>query len=306
MAAKKNFFRFGSFSINDGSQIRFWEDQWLGNTTLREQYPALYTIVRHKSDTIATVMATSPPNVSFRRNLIGPRLTAWNALLQRLDSIQLSAGSDVFRWNLHANGIFSVASLYNAIIQSDIPVDNNKKIWKMKIPLKTKIFAWYLRRGVILTKDNLVKRNWHGSTRCVFCHQDETIKHLFFHCRFARSIWSIIQIASNLRPPTSVAKFFGNWLHGIDLRFRTLIRVGALAVIWSLWLCRNDKVFNDINCSLLQVIYRCTGMLRLWSPLQRMENQGLFTEVCTQLEATARDTFSQHGWPHNLRIGPPQ
>jgi hypothetical protein len=31
--------------------------------------------------------------------------------------------------------------------------------------------------------------------------------------------------------PTSVANIFGNWLHGIDTRFRMLIRVGALAVI---------------------------------------------------------------------------
>jgi hypothetical protein len=54
--------------------------------------------------------------------------------------------------------------MYKAIIQSDVPINSNKKIWKMKIPLKTKIFGWYLRRGVILTKDNLVKRNWHGST----------------------------------------------------------------------------------------------------------------------------------------------
>jgi hypothetical protein len=145
---------------------------------------------------------------------------------------------------------------HKAILQSDIPVDNNKKIWKMKIPLKNKKFGWYLRRGVILTKDNLVKWNWHGSTRCVFCHQDETIKYLFFQCRFARSIWSIIQVASSLYPPTSVANVFGNWLHGIDLRFRMLIRVGALAVIWALSLCRNDKIFNDKNCSLLQVIYK--------------------------------------------------
>jgi hypothetical protein len=101
----------------------------------------------------------------------------------------------------------------------------------MKIPLKTKIFGWYLRRGVILTKDNLVKRNWHGSMQCVFCHQDETIKHLFFQCRFARSIWSLIQVGLSLYPPTSVANIFENWLHGIDLRFRTLIRVRALAVI---------------------------------------------------------------------------
>jgi hypothetical protein len=74
----------------------------------------------------------------------------------------------------------------------------------MKISLKAKNFGWYLHRGVILTKDNLVKRNWHGSTQCVFCHRDEKINHLFSNCRFARTIWSLIQVASSLYPPTSV------------------------------------------------------------------------------------------------------
>jgi hypothetical protein len=81
--------------------------------------------------------------------------------------------------------------------------------------------------------------------------------------------------------------------------------VGAIAVIWSLWLCRNDKVFNDKNYSLLQVIYRCTAILRSWSALQRVENRDLFTKVCTRLKDTARDTFSLHEWQHNLRIGSP-
>jgi hypothetical protein len=66
-------------------------------------------------------------------------------------------------------------------------------------------------------------------------------------------------------------------------------------VIWSLWLCRNVKVFTNKNCSLLQVLYRCTGILRSWSPLQRLENRGLFTEVCTRLEATAGIVFSHMG-----------
>ena len=106
----------------------------------------------------------------------------------------------------------------------------------MKIPLKTKVFAWYIRRGVILTKDNLAKRNWHGSKKCVFCTHDESIKHLFFQCEFARSIWSAIQIGSTLYPPRSVVNIFGNWLNGVDPRFKLLIMVGAIAVIWSLWL----------------------------------------------------------------------
>jgi hypothetical protein len=135
----------------------------------------LYSIVRRKSDTIALVMATSPPSVTLRHDLIGPRLAAWNALLHHLEFIQLLLGPNEFCWNLHPNWKFSKSSLYNAIIQSDIPVDDNKKIWKMKIPLKTKILGWYLRREVILTKDNLVKRNWHVSSQCVFCHQNKMI-----------------------------------------------------------------------------------------------------------------------------------
>jgi hypothetical protein len=156
----------------------------------------------------------------------------------------------------------------------------------------------------ILTKDNLARRNWNGSKACVFFHQDETIKYLFFQYRFARSIWSVIQVASTLFPPRSITNIFGNWLNRINNRFKKHIRVGAITFIWSFWLCRNDKVFNDKNSSILQVIYRGTNNLRLWSSLQRVENRDLFTEVCTRLEATARDTFSQHVWPHCFRIVP--
>jgi hypothetical protein len=114
------------------------------------------------------VLESNPPNVTFRRNLYGPRLVSWESLLQRLAlenllqrlaSVQLTDEKDEFQWNLYENGKFSVASMYNALISSDLQVLDNKKIWKMKIPLKNKIFAWYLRRGVILTKDNLIKRN---------------------------------------------------------------------------------------------------------------------------------------------------
>jgi hypothetical protein len=52
--------------------------------------------------------------------------------------------------------------MYKALIEPVQPVLNNKAIWKMKIPLKTKIFAWYLGSGVILSDGKLAKRKWHG------------------------------------------------------------------------------------------------------------------------------------------------
>jgi hypothetical protein len=186
-----------------------------------------------------------------------------------------------------------------------MPIDkvSNDKLWKLKITLRIKVFGWYLRKGVVLTKDNLAKRNWHRSKKYAFCHQDETIKHLFFQCRLSRSIWSVIQMASTLFPPCSITNIFGNWLNDIDNRFKKHIRVGAIVFIWSLWLYRNDKVFNYKNSFILQVIYIAIGTLCLWSSLQCPQDRDLYTKVCARLEATASDTFSQHRWPHSLRIG---
>jgi hypothetical protein len=134
-----------------------------------------------------------------------------------------------------------------------------------------------------------------------------TVKHVFFvhKVRQLNICSSNATLASGLYTPTSIANIFGNWLHSIDYKYLILLRVGAIALIWSLWLCRNDKVFNKKNCSVLQVIYQCTRTLRIWSQLHRLEDHDLFTKVCTRLEHTARHLFSQHGWQHNLRIGPP-
>ena len=54
----------------------------------------------------------------------------------------------------------------------------SKHVWDVKVPLKIKVFMWFVHKQVILTKDNLIKRNWTGPTRCSFCDRDETIKPL--------------------------------------------------------------------------------------------------------------------------------
>jgi hypothetical protein len=77
----------------------------------------------------------------------------------------------------------------------------------------------------------------------------------------------------------------------VDHRFKIVIRVGALAVIWLLWLFGNDKVCNDKSFSLVQVIYWYTILLRLWSSLQRMKYRDLFIEMYARLEDTSRDDF---------------
>ena len=78
-----------------------------------------------------------------------------------------------------------------------------------KSPLNIKTFLWYLWRGVVVTKSNLARHNWHGSVTWYFCHKDETIKHLFFDCQFALKVWSIIQVETIFHLLHSVSNMFG-------------------------------------------------------------------------------------------------
>jgi hypothetical protein len=63
-----------------------------------------------------------------------------------------------------------------------------KYIWKIKIPLKIKIFMWFLSKKVLLTRDNLAKRNWNGNTKYCFCDNEKSVEHLFIFCPFAKLI----------------------------------------------------------------------------------------------------------------------
>jgi hypothetical protein len=46
--------------------------------------------------------------------------------------------------------------MYLALISNEMIITNTL-IWKLKIPLKIKIFMWYIYKEAVLTKDNLAK-----------------------------------------------------------------------------------------------------------------------------------------------------
>ena len=150
---------------------------------------------------------------------------------------------------------------------------------------------------------HLARRNWQGSQKCYFGHENETIQHLFFDCRLSKMVWSMVHAAWGIRRPSSVANLFGGWLNGIPKQFKNLILVGAAALCWSVWLCRNAAVFENKHSSFLQVLYRTTHWLRTWATLQQPTSQEALVVASRFLEQVAKDIFSQaHGWRSSHRI----
>jgi hypothetical protein len=163
---------------------------------------------------------------------------------------------------------------------------------------------WFLHQKVILTKDNLIKRQWIGNEKCCFCDNKESIQHLYFECPLAKIIWRIIHVTFGLAPPINITNLFGNRLKGIPKNDLIKVHVGVCDVIWARWNTRDNFVFNKPKNSFLQVIPMVTHWIRMWSYLQQEEEREAMDSRCNRLEMVARDLFSRCGWRSHNRIGP--
>jgi hypothetical protein len=176
---------------------------------------------------VAQVLSTTPLNVSFRRALVGESWDKWLELVGSVLMVNLNDRKDAFVWTANKN--FSVRNMYN-----DIVLREGTSVmcwaWKVKIPLKIKIFLWYLRKGVVLTKDNLVKRHWKGCTKCCFCAEQETIQHLFFDCPIARLTWESLCFTFGVKKTEGVEHLFCPWLRGFSSKQRNLVLIGLAAI----------------------------------------------------------------------------
>jgi hypothetical protein len=299
---KDDFFARGHFVLGDGLSIRFWEDIWLGGSSLAQQYPSLYHIAQYKNVTVAHVLSHAPLNISFRRTLTGNKWVSWIRLCRRLMTVNLGTDQDRFVWNLTTSGIYTVKSLYSDFMNDHTPF-LRKYLWKIKIPLKIKIFMWFLSNKVILTKDNLAKRKWKGCTKCCFCGEQETVEHLFLSCPFAKIIWRIIHFTYSLPPPTNITNMFSNWLNGVDKTYKSRIRVGVSALCWSIWRCRNNVVFNNSKSfNVLQVIHMIIHWMQQWALLLPQAQRDAMDFGCNQLRTVAQDILFRAGWQHISRL----
>ena len=159
MRVKEDFFSRGSFVVGNGETTRFWEDTWLGNSPLMNQYPLLYNIVQHQHVSVHDVMHNAPPlNIEFQRALVGNKWDMWSHLCVGLMQVTLNNVPDYFKWNLNQNGQFTVKSMYEDLMNGHT-IYLQKYLWKLKISQKIKFFMWFLQHKVLLTKDNLAKKN---------------------------------------------------------------------------------------------------------------------------------------------------
>ena len=176
-AAKAAKFGF-RWKVGDGKKIKFWEDNWLGHSSLAIQFWNLYVIANEKTSTIADLWDGTNLKCTFSRTVGESLYRDWLEVTQIASTIIFSNEEDSLIWQFSSTGIYSSQTLYKIISFRGVVPIYIPKIWDLKIPPRVHFFLWLLSQNKVLTRDNLAKRQKVEVDSCLFCDEKETAQHL--------------------------------------------------------------------------------------------------------------------------------
>ena len=109
-----------------------------------------------------------------------------------------------------------------------------------------------------------------GDTQCAFYREDEYIPHLFFMCRVAKYVWSLVAFALGAdNRPTSFEQYW-LWIQRHLKNKKHVYLVGLAAICWATWKTRNKACFEKrMISSPMEIICLASSFLSYWTGLQK-------------------------------------
>jgi hypothetical protein len=267
------FRRHFRFDPGEGSRVRFWEDLWCGDRTLKEAYPDLFNMASFKGASIADNMECSNGiiqwNVQFTRLAHDWEIEVLAAFYKRLYDCKLKGvGVDKLRWLHSRKGVFEVKTFYRALSPSRAASFPWKSIWRSKAPPRVAFFAWTAAHGKILTVDNLRRRGMVMVNRCWLCEADgESVDHLLLHCGTARALWNAFFARFGLCwvMPSSVKELLASWWSCGRSRSAVVWKMVPSCIMWCIWSERNNRYFEDSSRSIEELLHLFLFTLFYWT-----------------------------------------
>ena len=189
-----------TWNVKSGDLVRFWEDPWVNNKSLKELYPRLFSISLNQGMKVGETGYWDSFgwrwNLNWRRERFHWESILEDELLEVLHRVVMhEEAKDFISWNGDPKGFFSVRSAYDLLANQGIrpSYDVFRLLWKTKAFPKALVITWRILLDRIPTRQNLVVRGiMVNSPLCVLCNQSvETTQHLFLDCIFAYRVWML-------------------------------------------------------------------------------------------------------------------
>ena len=108
------------------------------------------------------------------------------------DQRLVEAAPDMWVWR---SSRFSAWAAYRLLRDQEVPEDplilqRCRMVWKRRLPLKIKVFAWLLARRSLMTRALRQQMVPNSPDECPLCARAvEDCSHLFFACPLAQAVW---------------------------------------------------------------------------------------------------------------------
>lgn len=114
-------------------------------------FPNIFKICTNPNAKVAEYWRNGEWNIEFRRNFGISEQMEWEQLVNLTDGVVLDNQRDIAKWALEKNNNFSTKSLYRFLAFQGMQSKSMYRIWKIKIPLKIKIFLWQMSNDRLQT-----------------------------------------------------------------------------------------------------------------------------------------------------------
>ncbi|XP_028052094.1 uncharacterized protein LOC114256638 [Camellia sinensis] len=243
-------------------------------------FPLLFNLSTDKDGSLHQYLdrRTSPNTWNFpiRRTMFSWELEEEASLIEALSSApSLSPHkADCFFWACATvnSGEFSVSSIYsfsNSTLGPHLPICNH--IWNRAVPPKVSFFCWLAWKNKIKSAEFMLRigiLDPSASISCTFCgFESESATHVLLHCPFSWQIWSSIIQDWGLSwcIQDSVDGLLQWWMSVNFNHFDRLIwRAIPLIVLWSLWKCRNECIFEEAQPNISDLSETIKVRAALW------------------------------------------
>ena len=235
--------------VNNGQQVSFWHDKWVGNTLLRDVIQGPLP-PGENSFRVSDVIEGSGFWDFSRLSLTLPTTT--QDYIRAVHVCTVSLQQDQLAWE-SSDGEFCLKKAY--LLACTSPTINSSPsawIWKVFTSPRICFFLWQCYHLSVPVRVTLASRGLNVPPYCPRCLvANETLIHMLRDCPDSISFWQAFNIPAACKQSFSFP--VSEWLHfnctstcSFDgtLSWQSVFAFG----LWNLWLRRNQVFFNARPC----------------------------------------------------------
>jgi len=196
---------------------------------------------------------------------------------------------DGWIWKEGGFQTFTVNSAYNCVRKDKETISSLIfcKLWRCKAVPSAVLMAWRLLENKLATRVNLSRIGVQvDSSMCSLCGmEEESCRHLFFDCKFARRVWSLrhrwlgVLVVSHIEPKSNFDQFRMSLAsETVNIVWNT-IWVGVVSELWN---HRNNLIFKRGVADASEVFSLVQVKVWLWVSLNFRSALFSFSDWCLE------------------------